>query len=290
MKPLELSVIHFSFHSKTVPSKIYKALTSQNELRKWWAPKVVMSRSSVSQEPGQNVRMKLIHSDKNHLVRYTWRPEDWDKSIPDTIITFTIQDLGASREDTGEGLLVDIVHDGWLDASELEKQKKIWILALRNLKALLRESPHTPWWEKKNYKTSLQQIRLTSLKQLLDVYQKNASSTVAKKIHQASWRICTALDKYGKWYLREGEHKFEFHHENKRLFELSQVSLILFWKHLKEKLGICVTEEFARRLNAEQDIEASSQNSRTSFSLVKLSADIWITWAEDLIEEIESIE
>ena len=162
----QLEPIEFSIALKAMPSRVFRALTSQNELRKWWAPRVVMARNIVSQRSSIDVQMKLVDSRKNHAVRYIWRPENWDVTYPQNTIAFTIHDLGISREDTGEGLHLEIVHDGWVVVDERQQQEKIWQQALKSLKSLIEKKKVSPWWLKQNNQSSLRQVSLQGVKEI----------------------------------------------------------------------------------------------------------------------------
>ncbi len=282
----ELNPIEISCTFSAMSSQVFRALTSQNELRKWWAPRVVMSRNTISQVKGEDIHVELISSEKNCFVRYAWRPETWDLRLPQTTITYNISDLGALRQNTGDGLLLDVVHDGWLDQKTRDHQEQIWHLALESLKSLLEEKKISPWWKKHNNVSSLCQVNLQNLKLVLEKYKKSKDSSSEKrhKVYQNIWQICNTLDAYGKWYLCEEDESFIFQYENQKLFKVVGEQVTLDWQDLEQLLGLYI-EGFKDRLFVEQDIDFESNQSQISFPVASFRVELWIAWCIDLIKQ-----
>ena len=151
---MSLAPIEASLKLTATPAQVYRALTSQNELRKWWAPRVIMSRNLVSQEQDRVSEMRLMQAEKYQLVRYSWREQDWDPATETTTITFRIRDLGASRSRTGEGLMLEMSHDGWEDEAARERQARIWKKALAVLDKILAGKTAKAWWENQEARSS----------------------------------------------------------------------------------------------------------------------------------------
>ena len=277
--------IEISIRLKAMPSRVFRALVSQNELRKWWASHVAMSRNKVAQKPGQHVFMQLLNSEEPSFVRYIWRPETWEKNHPESTITLTIHDLGSFRQDTGEGLLLEIIHDGWVNEKEKEEQEKIWNLALESLKSLVEHNKVFLWWEGCNLNTSRKQINLSSLKQIFDSYKKESYDKIRKRKNQNLWKLCCTLEE-GKWFLSEGEEKIIFQCENQDLLQITQNEIILLWDSLN-KISYDTKESFVERLEVEQDIAIQATDENTTLDLDNLQFELWISWCKDLMEKIK---
>lgn len=285
--PDTLEPIEYTCHWNAMPAQVYRALTSQNELRKWWARQVVISRNKVCQREGIEVEMKLIVRQRNRSVRYSWRPIDWKANTPETVITFSINDLGASRQKTGEGLKLNIVHDGWVDSIERESQEHIWKLALESLKILLETGKEMPWWEhtKKQEIHDTQKINLQELKQYLEKTYKRSETQNLQKWHHSIWKICSALSDYGSWYIKKEQDIITLHIQNEKFFTIHKGTLCLHWKELT---GLAETykHDFKSRLSVEQDINIDMEEEESNLNIDSLNSNIWIAWCIDLAKTI----
>lgn len=283
MEDEELEPIESSLKLVATPVQVYRAITSQNELRKWWAPRVIISRNIVCQEEDRIMEMKLMQSEPNHLIRYSWRGNEWDKSTPTTVITFQIVDLGASRNKTGEGLKLVVSHDGWVDAEEREHQQLVWKKALPALRALLSGKKQKPWWEGKEARGSYKQVKLSRLKPIIESIEKIPPIKTSKKILKIVWKICTSMDKYGNWYLKNDESKYELRVDNMPIFSITTDGYVtLFWGKIKTMLGPNL-DDFINRFIVEQDEDVIIGKTQKNVRVDKLHLDIWIGWCQDFL-------
>ena len=283
--PLPLP-IEASMKLTATPAQVFRALTSQNELRKWWAPRVIMSRNLVSQEQDRVSEMRLMQADKYQLVRYSWREQDWDPHVDATTITFRIRDLGASRSRTGEGLMLEISHDGWADGPSRERQAAIWKKALHVLEKILAGKTAKPWWENQGTRGSFQQVRLAALKPLVEQIgpeKKGGRKTIARSI----WKICSSIDSDGNWYLKDDEQEFEFRCQGLRVFSLDLSGKItIFWSEMSKALGPNL-EDFAHRLAVEQDIDVEANKERETIMVQHISVELFIRWCQDILQPLQ---
>ena len=284
----ELPPIEFSFTTTAMSVQVFRAITSQNELRKWWAPRIAMSHNRVSQRENRDVFMKIIGLEESKYVRYAWRPEYWGPHIPQTTITITLSDIGVSRESTGDGLLLDISHDGWVEEKEKIEQEKIWELAVESLKHLLDKNPR-PWWKEQSSTPDWKQVKLQILKPLIETFKKKDKQRQKnKQIYQGLWSLCSSLNTYGKWYLNLQEESFYFSHHDEKIFQISPKDITLFWQGVK---GITKPQlqDIKDRLSVEQDLDSGSgiNEKETVLSLSSLRFELWISWCRDLLDVIE---
>ena len=59
----DIEAIEHELEIMTTPAQVFRVLTSQTELRKWWAPRVIMSRNLVTQLDGKDMEMKAVTKD-----------------------------------------------------------------------------------------------------------------------------------------------------------------------------------------------------------------------------------
>lgn len=278
--------IEASLKLTATPAQVFRALTSQNELRKWWAPRVIMSRNLVSQEQDRVSEMRLMQTEKYQLVRYSWREQDWDSSVDSTTITYRIVDLGASRSRTGEGLLLEVSHDGWSDQAARDRQAAIWKKALGVLDKLLAGKPAKAWWENQNAKASYQQVRLAALKPLVEQIgpeKKGGRKTTAR----ALWKICTTVDSTGNWYLKDDEREFEFRVQAVRVFGLDlNGKITIFWSEMSKALGPHL-EDFGHRLAVEQDMDVQINKDREEIMVQDISVELFMRWCQDILQPLQ---
>ncbi len=278
--------IEASLKLSATPAQVFRALTSQNELRKWWAPRVIMSRNLVSQEQDRVSEMRLMQTEKYQLVRYSWREQDWDSSVDSTTITYRIVDLGASRSRTGEGLLLEVSHDGWRDQAARDRQAAIWKKALGVLDKLLAGKKAKAWWENQNAKASYQQVRLAALKPLVEQIgpeKKGGRKTTAR----ALWKICTTVDSAGNWYLKDDEREFEFRVQAVRVLGLDlNGKITIFWREMSKTLGPHL-EDFGHRLAVEQDMDVQINKEREEIMVKDISVELFMRWCQDILQPLQ---
>lgn len=235
------------------------------------------------------VEMRLMQAEKYHLVRYSWLGQEWDPSHQPTVITFQIQDLGASRNRTGEGLLLEVSHDGWQDSSERERQERIWRLAMPALEALLNKRKFRPWWEGAEEEGAFRQVKIQGLKPFVENLERIPGPN-SRKTAQALWKCCSALDSIGTWYLQENEKAFELRYNGQALFAINdEGTLSLFWDEFRKLLGASL-EDFADRLSVEQDLEVHTDSNPESFRARSLSLELWTQWFKDAIHIAQTLQ
>ncbi len=286
----ELPPIEFSFRTTAIRSKAFRAITSQNELRKWLAPRVAMSHKRISQKENVDIVMKVISMERDECVHYSWRSEDWEPSIPSTILMVTISDMFEVRRQARddrygkdeEGLVVELIHHGWFDAKEREEQEEIWRLAVKSLEHLLGKKSPMLWWEKHKSTTAWHQVKLQALKPFLEIFKKQKK----KHIFQGLWALCSSLDEYGKWRLNTEKSSFIFSHKDKRLFQVFEREITFFWMEIGGPSDFYL-QDMKDRLAVEQDLVIDIDQAETSISLEVLQPELWAAWCVDLIKEIE---
>lgn len=284
----ELKSIEFKLDLVTTPATVYRALVSQTELRKWWAPRVIMSRNIVSQEDGVDMEMKLIQEEKNHLVRYRWKRVDNDDSVP-TIITFEIIDHGVSKNKAaGEGISLLITHDGWSDAGERERQERIWKQAVVGLKAHLDGKEMKPWWINEKTEEVYRPVKLPVLKQLLERMEKdNRGRSDFKPAVKNLLKICQSLEGQGEWFMQEEENRFELRMGEARIFKaLPDAMLIVPWSELQKLLGTAHITDFANRLALEQNMDVRPEEQEDRVFAGKIDPGSWAQWCIDIVQHV----
>ncbi len=302
-KHTSLAPLEFSCKLNAKPAQIFRALTSQNELRKWWAPCVVISRNKVSQQAKRDVEMKRLASKSNEFVRYSWRPMDWNTKRPSSIIHLNISDLGLARQSKTEGFVLEVIHDGWVCPEEKKEQDQIWTAALKSLKHLLEKKKAKPWWLGKDAFHTLEMVDLLYLKNLFEEKRKKEKRKHKALEYQNLWRLCNSIEALTgtahfslcKWSWDSQEGRCDFYFQNKKLISLSlnYANLSLFWQEWESiaKFPGYYLQSFKDRLSVEQDIDLDAENQRsTSLPLSKLQTDLWLAWYEDFIREAKFIQ
>lgn len=281
----EIDPIELEFQVMNTPNVAFRAITSQTELRKWWAPRVIMSRNIVSQEEGRDMDMKLLTAEENRLVRYSWRGRDWSEDIPNTIITFEISDLGVSRDSTGEGISISILHDNWVDESERESQKRIWEQAVICLKDHLSGNDVKLWWNIEKSKDGYRPVNLGAIKQFLERLEKDSRGKSEKKqAAQNLLHICKEMDGQGSWYMKENGNEFELRFKDRKLFGVvKNGNLIIGWRDLEKILGDRL-QDYANRLTVEQDVDLHIGKSQDKLPAYQLNPQFWVQWCLDIVQ------
>ncbi len=288
----EITAIEYTIELKTIPKKLYKILHSQNDLRKWWAPHVAMSHSKISQEKNKYVKMKLIQNEKDRLLRYSWRPENWEINQPNGSITFQITDLSIARDAPAneERLILDIVHDGWLDENERTRQVEIWDFAIKSLKSLVEEGKINPWWKENLESENWDQVKIQVVKKFIDDSKKTNEkykAQILKILYQKLWMICNRLDEKGKWYIDNKNHSFMFMYQNVKIFSSNFEELTILWGEILPYSSNFLNN-LKERLSVEQDLNFDFNELETPLKIYSLQTELWLAWITDLLYEIQS--
>ncbi|MBL8018340.1 MAG: SRPBCC domain-containing protein [Leptospirales bacterium] len=268
----------------STPQAAHRAITSQTELRKWWAPRVIMSRNIVSQVTGKDMEMKILMEDKYRLIRFTWRGLQWKRGVPETVISYEITDLGAARGSTGQGIQIDVNHDGWSDPEERSIQEKIWQQALPGLRALLEGKKFVAWWEDEQNKSGDQGYKTADLKAFLERSDKEGrGKNDRKKSIQAIWKICQSMDGLGEWIVKESTGEFELRARDAMIFASMKGGILcLNWRELEKLLGRELVD-FANRLSLEQDLDLQIGKTQEKIVGRDLNPDLFSKWLHEVL-------
>jgi len=280
----ELDSIEYSVDAIATPARAFRALTSQTELRKWWAPRVIMSRNVVSHKPGDEAEMVLLTQDKNELLRYSLKGKSWPVDQGETIITFEIEDRGVRRGSTGEGIMVNIYHEGFTKEDLRTEYDQIWKLAAKSLQQLLSDEDPEPWWDNEKWKGDYRPVVLADLKEFL---KRMEDETRAKKEKQKAskilWKIFQELDGRGDWYCKENYTEMEFVARGQRIFGSQKAGqLVMSWRELDPILGRSL-QDFADRFAIEQDMDIRVGQNYDRMPASRLNSDLFIRWCNDVI-------
>ena len=276
-------IIH-QLNIDATPVNVYRSLTSQTELRGWWAPRVIMSKQIVSMEEGKDILMQLLQSEKNTMVRYGWRPFHWASKVPDTVITFEIEDLGVSRNKTGEGIILSVIHDGWIDKKERDKHEKIIKSALKCLKEHLEGRDANPWWESLRAKTGYRRIKLTVVKHFTErIDRDNRGKPDKKNAARNILKLSQALDSQGLWFIKDNGNEIDLRKSGVKIIGFMKNGNIFFsWRDLEKIIGNKLID-FVNRLSLEQNIELHIGKSRNKIPANLIYVDLLLQWCIDLI-------
>ncbi len=276
----------------TTPTLAFRALTSQTELRKWWAPRVITARGIVSVEDGKDIEMKLLQQEPNRLVRYNWRPLDWDDGKPETVLTFEIEDLGVSRSETGQGICITATQAGWVDANDRERQAEILRMALAGLHELLEKKKTKSWWKQPGAHVGYHRIQLSALKEFSERIEKENRGKSDKKLAaQNIWKLCQNLDSQGEWFAQDSEDEYELHVRSVKVFGVQKKGIIaLAWPELEKLVGKRKLKELANRLALEQDVDVGPARKQDLIPANRTHVDLLTRWFADLLEEARAEE
>lgn len=279
----ELQPIHLELEIASTPQNVFRAATSQTDLRKWWAGRIILSRNIVAQKEGQEMEMRLLQSEKHHLVRYSWKAKD--KPSDQTVITFEIEDRGISRGKTGEGILLTIIHDGWTRQEERDAQEKIWNLALPGLKNLLEKKIVRPWWENDKVTGLFRPVKMNGIKIFLEKLEKESRSKQEKRQAVKNIeRLCQNLDGQGNWFIKDNNNEIELRHNGSKVFGAMKNGNIVFnWREV-EKLAGSLFQDFAQRLTMEQDLDLHIGKVQEKIPAGSLHPDLLSQWFIDIIQ------
>lgn len=244
-----------------------------------------MSRGIVSQEEGEDYRMELLFHEKSRLVRYSWRGVEWSSEMRSTVINFEIVDLGVSRGNTGEGIVLNIIHDGWEDLNLREKQDRIWSVALRCLKDLLEERDYRVWWQEIRTPDGFRSADSSDVERFLRKIENESRGKQEKKAAALVMReIMKWMEGQGSWFIKGNESEVEFRFQKNRIFTmLKSGNVMMSWREL-EKILTDRLQDFATRLSVEQDLDIHIGKSQDRFSATGLNPEFFSRWCIDVIQ------
>lgn len=279
----ELDAIEYEINAQCTPADVFRILTSQTELRKWWAPRIIMARNLVTQQDGQDMEMKAIAKEKNHMVRYSWRGHLWPDDTPATIITFEIEDRGVRRDKAGEGVVLYVSHGGWFDEDLRESQAEIWESAVQSLKSLLQQGKAKPWWTDRKQGDFLN-VQLNDLKEFIKKIEEENRAKKEKKIAAKNlWKMFQDLDGSGEWYLKDNGTEMEFRAKGHRIFgAMKNGQIIIGWRDFDPLLGKEL-QDFTDRFSIEQDLDIRVSSNQDRIPAAEILPDLFVRWVQDVL-------
>ncbi|MCS7205768.1 MAG: SRPBCC domain-containing protein [Leptospiraceae bacterium] len=284
-KQIEETSIERYIDVVATPQRAYRAVTSQTELRKWWAPRVIMAKNIVSHKSGKDMKMILTNYRENEFVRYKFYGLDW-KDQPETIIAIEIHEKGVRRKDKGEGIRIHVYHEGWIREDYKKEYEEIWDKALNSLKILLTEEKIVHWWEKEKRKGDFKSANLQVIRefiQKMDDETKNKKDK--KKASKILWQIFQELDPLGEWYCKDSFTEIEFYARGQKIFgALKSGYIVMSWRELEPILGRNL-QDFADRFSIEQNhMEIHVGQNYEKIPAVDIIPDLFIRWCIDVIQ------
>jgi len=281
----EIEPIRLETIISSTPQNVYRAITSQTDLRKWWAARVILARNVVAQYEGQEMEMRLLQSEKYHLVRYSWKSMD-NPDDENTVISFEIEDMGVSRGGrTGEGIQLTIIHDGWNKNDLKEKQEKIWRMALPGLKNLLENKKVTPWWKQEKSVSLFRPIKLQGIKQFVDKIDRDPRGNGEKKhCGRVIGKLCQTLDGQGSWFIKENGNEIELRFNSIKVFgALKNGNMVFNWREIEKMVG-SLFKDFSQRLVLEQEIDLHIGKVQEKIPASLFHPDLLGQWFIDVIQ------
>ncbi len=266
-------------------ARAYRALTSQTELRKWWAPRVIMSKNIVSHKIGKDMKMILTHFRENEYVRYKFYGLDW-KDHPETTIAIEIEEKGVKRRDKGEGIKIYFYHEGWIRDEYKAEYEEIWDKAINSLKILLTEEKVVHWWEKEKRKGDFKAANLSVMKEFLKKMEdESRGKKEKKKASKILWQIFQELDTLGEWYCKDSFTEIEFYAKGQKIFGAQKSGhIVMSWRELDPLLGRSL-QDFADRFSIEQNnLEIHVGQNYERIPSTDIIPEFFIRWCKDVIE------
>jgi hypothetical protein len=266
-------------------ARAYRAVTSQTELRKWWAPRVIMAKNIISHKPGKDMKMIPVIFRENEFVRYKFYGLDWTDH-PETTIAIEIEEKGVKRKDKGEGITIYIYHEGWINEEYKKEYEEIWDKALNSLKILLLEERVEHWWEKEKRKGEFKSATLQTMKEFLNkMEEETRAKKEKKKASKILWQIFQALDPYGEWYCKDSYTEIEFYARGQKIFGAQKSGqIIMSWRELDPILGRSL-QDFADRFSIEQNhLEIHVGQNYERIPAVDIIPELFIRWCIDVIQ------
>ena len=130
--------VHKTLVTKTSKNRVWKALTNEKELEKWWGKGVRLEPHPGGEfyEPwgdGQLATGKVLEVKKNDFIKFTWKEKYFQGSEQTTCNFFLSEKDGITT--------LEVNHHGWESFSDLEQRLKLikgfekgWDLLLERLK------------------------------------------------------------------------------------------------------------------------------------------------------------
>lgn len=130
------------------PKRIWRALTNEKDLAKWWSDGVVIQPEAggLFKEPwtdsegqAQLATGKVLNAIDEKELKFTWHERDWPENW-ETECTIKIEDEGDDR-------ILTVTHDGWEHLPEEKREALLqdfeigWGLHLKELKSFVDLSP-----------------------------------------------------------------------------------------------------------------------------------------------------
>lgn len=280
----ELAPIEIKIEALASSSRAYRAFTSQTELRKWWAPRVIIAKNIISHKPGKDMKMILLNSRENEYIRYKFYGLDW-KDQPETIIAIEIQEKGVKRRDKGEGILIHIYHEGWFVEEYRNEYEEIWNKAINSLKKLLETEKIEQWWEKEKRKGEFKAATIQQIKEFVNKMEEEAGNKKDRvKASKTLWKIFNELDSYGEWFTKDNYSEIEFYAKGKKIFGSVKTGFIIInWRELETILGRNL-QDFADRFSIEQNnLEIHVGSNYEKIPATDIIPELFVRWCKDVI-------
>ncbi len=281
----ELEPLIFTLDLQSSPARVFRALTSQVELRKWWAPRVIMAKNIVSHSEGKDMKMIPIDSRDNEFVRYKFYGLHW-KNQSETIIAMEIEEKGVRRRDSGSGIRLHIYHEGWINPALRNEYKEIWKKAIISLSILINEDRVEHWWQKEKRKGEFRSATLANMKIFISkMEEESRASREKKKASKILWQIFQELDPFGEWYCKDSYTEIEFYARGQKIFgALKSGHIVMSWRELDPLLGRNL-QDFADRFSIEQNnIEIHVGQNYEKIPVLDIIPELFIRWCIDVIE------
>lgn len=125
MKKKKLPNIELTFHLRSSPSEIFKALSDSKELVKWWPVKAFISpeerRFSLTFYNGFVMAGEISNFKEKKSISFSW---------VEGVATFEL-------DRKGKGTLLKLLHDGFETPEALARSSPLWSYYLTNMKSVL---------------------------------------------------------------------------------------------------------------------------------------------------------
>lgn len=116
----------FSFKMKYIiyasPDKVFEALTRPSVISKWSEGKGIVSheiQGNFEMFDGW-VKGKVIEFKPGKKLSYSWKPSEWDKKLPPSIVKYTFHEHKAGTE-------IILEHTDFPDKEKAEKHETGWV-------------------------------------------------------------------------------------------------------------------------------------------------------------------
>ncbi len=280
----DIPALHHILRFKSEVSRIYRILSSQHELRKWFMPSVIISKNIILDANKRSIHFQLVKAIPNQMLRYHWRPEDWSTNKGHSSLTYRITDHNHNRNTKDEGIQIDIVHDHWPNQFERDQQGEIWPKMIDGLSALINEDVHKPWWQNLPSNNVEQVLKLRQLRSEILKWCKEAKYSE----NRGFTNLCQRIDRENCWHFLKDE-RLTYKFDGKPILSFYPDMKINFhWAAIKQ----CSNYHFPlmmERLNVEQELSLDSQEPDQSlFAMEDFALSLLINWLDDLIQTFRS--